>query len=483
MEKKKIKAFPANFLWGAATSAFQVEGAYQEDGKGISVIDKRSFKKSDKQADTKVAMDHYHRYKEDVALMKELGLKSYRFSISWPRIFPNGDDLKPNEKGLAFYDNLINELVENGIEPIVTLHHYDFPQALVDKYEGWLSRQSIDDFVRFAKIAFETYGDRVKYWSTLNEQGVVAIASSMLGITDDDMETIARKKHQMNYHMFLANAKAMILCHEMLPNAKIAPVLSYMTVFPNTSKAEDVLAAKDTEDFMSFYLMDVYCHGEYPTYYLNFLKENGWMFQTAPGDSAILKQAKPDYIGINWYCTKITEERHGGGFKQLLEEHPEHADMISEYYGMPNVTNFLENNYTTENEWGWNVDPVGLRIALRKMYDRYKLPIMITENGFGYRDVLEDGQVNDDYRIEYLKMHIEQMQLAMQDGVEVLSYNLWSFIDILSSSDGIGKRYGLVYIDREDFDEKDLERIPKKSFYWYKKLIARNGNHLNDIKQ
>lgn len=476
MELKNIKEFPGNFLWGGSTSAFQIEGAYLEDGKGLSTADTRSFLKSDKQADTKVAMDHYHRYKEDVALMKELGMKSYRFSISWPRIFPNGDDLIPNQKGLDFYDNLINELIKNGIEPIVTLHHYDFPQALVDKYEGWLSRQSIEDFTRFAEIAYKNYGDRVKYWSTLNEQGIVAICSSMLGIKDDDMEVIAKKKHQMNYHMFLAHARAVNLCHEMLPEAKIAPVLSYMTVFPNTPKAEDVLAAKETEDFMSFYLTDVYYYGEYPTYYLNFLRENGWMFKTEPGDDLILKKAKPDYIAINWYCTKISEKAVGVDFKALVEEHPEMADMAKEFYGMPNVTSFVENKYTTENEWGWNVDPVGLRIALRKMDDRYKLPIMITENGFGYKDVLEDGKINDDYRIDYLKSHIEQIRLAINDGVNVFSYNLWSFIDVLSSSDGINKRYGLVYIDREDFDEKELKRIPKKSFYWYGELIKNNGN-------
>lgn len=480
MDYKQKQGFPKDFLWGASTSAFQVEGAYLEDGKGLSVVDIRSFKKSHKQADTKVAMDHYHHYQEDVELMKELGLKSYRFSISWPRIYPNGDDKIANEKGLQFYDNLINELLKAGIEPIVTLHHYDFPQALIEKYEGWLSRQSIKDFERFCKTVFARYGDRVKYWTTLNEQGVVAISSSMLGITDTDLEVVAKKRHQMNYHMFLAHATAVNLCHEMLPEAKIAPILSHMTVFPETCKACDVLAAKDAVDYMTYYLTEVYCHGEYPAYYLKFLEDNGWMFTAEDGDEEILKKAKPDFIATNWYCTKVTSATPPDeeAMAKMLEEHPEYKGMEAEYYGMPKVTNFVENPYTEENEWGWNIDAEGFRIALRELHERYHLPIMITENGFGHRDTLVDGKVHDDYRIEYLRKHIEQIRLAIMDGVDVFAYNPWSFIDVLSSSDGIDKRYGLVYIDREDFDTKELARIKKDSFHWYARVISSNGEEL-----
>lgn len=475
------EGFPENFLWGASTSAFQVEGAYLEDGKGLSTVDTRSFLKSDKQADTKVAMDHYHRYKEDVALMKELGMKSYRFSISWTRIFPNGDDVTPNEKGIEFYDNLINELVNSGIEPIVTLHHYDFPQALVDKYAGWLSRNSIQAFKRFAKLCFERFGDRVKYWTTLNEQGIVSITLTMLGINEEDPNVAAKKQHQMNYHMFLAHAETVNLCHEILPNAKIAPVLSHMTVFPATPKAEDVLAAKNTEDFMTFYMLDVYCNGEYPQYYLNFLADNGWMFESQPGDDIILKQAKPDFIATNWYCTKTikaTDDEMKAQMQQMMEANPDLAKMAQDYMGMPSFGQFIENEYTKANEWGWNIDPIGFRIALRQLHDRYHLPVMITENGFGFHDKLEDGQVHDTYRIDYLRKHLEQMLLAIEDGVEVFSYNTWTFMDVLSSSDGINKRYGLVYVDREDFDLKNLDRIPKDSYYWYQKVIQTNGSDL-----
>ncbi|WP_416325394.1 glycoside hydrolase family 1 protein [[Eubacterium] hominis] len=483
MNFKNIINFPENFLWGASTSAFQVEGAYDQDGKGLSVGDIRSFKKSHKIADTKVAMDHYNRWEEDVDLMVELGLKSYRFSISWTRIFPNGDDEEVNQKGVDFYNRLINKLVENNIEPIVTIMHFDFPEALVQKYGGWKSRQAIDDFERYARKLFELYGDRVKYWMTINEQGIVAITNSLLGLREDDLVESARIRHQMNYHMFVASAKAINACHEMLPNAKIAPCLSYMTVFGKTTKAEDQLAAKDAEDYMSFYLMDVYCHGEYPGYYTEFLKERGWMFKTEKGDSEILKKAKPDYIAINWYCTKVATVKEPGHIQKMLEIKPELAELAKEYSGMADSYQFVDNESTEENEWGWNIDPVGFRIALREMHQRYRLPIMITENGYGHRDVLEkDNSIHDTYRIDYLREHLKQMQLAIMDGVQVFSYNLWSFIDVLSSGDGVEKRYGLVYINRDDFNTRDLARIKKDSFYWYKEVIQTNGKKLDGGK-
>lgn len=479
--KNKLKRFPDNFLWGASTSAFQVEGAYEEDGKGLSVVDVRSFMNSNKQADTKIAMDHYHRYKEDIALMKELGLQTYRFSISWPRIFPNGNDTLPNKKGIAFYHDLINELIKNNIEPIVTLHHYDFPQELINQYGGWLSRKSIDDFIRFVEVCFKEYGDRVTYWTTINEQNIVAISSTMLGITDDDPQIIAKKKHQMNHHMFLAHAKAVNLCHQMLPYAKIAPVISTQTIYPATPKSEDVLAAKNTEDFMCYYMFDVYCRGKYPTYYLNYLIEHDWMFETLPEDQELLLSAKPDYIAINWYCTWVAKENDHETEKlmqQMLIEKPELMEILKEYAGRPSMSQFIDHPYAKANQWGWNVDPIGLRIVLREIYNRYQLPIMITENGLGFHDELVDNRIHDDYRIDYVSQHLEQIALAIKEGIEVFSYHLWSFIDVLSSSDGINKRYGLVYVNREDFDLKDLKRIPKDSFYWYQKVIETNGEYL-----
>lgn len=461
------------FLWGAATSAFQVEGAYNEDGRGLAMTDVRSFKKSHKQADTKVAMDHYHRYEEDIQLMKELGINSYRFSISWTRIFPNGDDVKPNRKGVQFYDRIVDLLLENNIEPVITLHHYDFPVALLEKYGGWLSRQMIDDFERYAIFMFEHFKGRVKYWLTLNEQGVVAISNSMLGVEEEDIEKAAKMRHQMNHHMFLANAKAIIACHKIIPDAKIAPVLSYMSAYPASSDPKDVLAAKQAEDFMSFYMTDVYVYGTYPKYYTNFLESRGWMFETKPEDEQILKAAKPDFLAVNWYCSWMAKAVDSDYVKKMLEKHPELKAMAREYYGKFDGYTFVENPFLERNKWGWQIDPLGFRLTLRKMYEMYRLPIMVTENGLGFEDVLVDGKVHDDYRIDYLSKYISNMQEAMNDGVEMMGYFVWSMIDLLSSSDGISKRYGLVYVNREDFDLKDMKRIKKDSFYWYQDFLKK----------
>ena len=319
----------------------------------------------------------------------------------------------------------------------------------------------------------------LKFWTTINEQGIVAITTSLLGIQEEDLDNAAALRHQMNYHMFLANAKAINACHEMLPDSQIAPCLSYMTAFGKTHKATDQLAAKDVEDYMSFYLMDVYVHGEYPGYYIEFLKQNGWMFKTEKGDAEVLKRAKPDYIAINWYTTKIATEKQKGYREKIIAENPELAELAKEYAGMADSYQFTENEYTEENEWGWNIDPVGFRFALREMYQRYRLPIMITENGYGHRDTLEEGRkIHDSYRIAYLREHLKQMQLAIMDGVPVFSYNLWTFMDVLSSGDGIEKRYGLVYINRDDHNIKNLARIKKDSFYWYQEVIRTNGESL-----
>jgi len=459
------------FLWGAATSAFQVEGAYAEDGRGLAITDIRSFKKSEQQADTRIAMDHYHKYQEDVALMKELGINAYRFSVSWTRIFPNGDDALPNQEGLAFYDNLVDLLIENGIEPVVTLHHYDFPMALIEKYQGWLSRASVHAFERYARFMFSHFAGRVKYWLTLNEQHVVSISNSLLGIEATDPENAAKQRYQMNHHMFLANARAIAACHELLPEAKIAPVLSYVTAYPATPAPKDVYAAMQAEDFMSFYMMDVYCYGTYPAYYINFLKERGWMFETAAEDEEILKAGKPDFMAVNWYCSRAAQERKPEYLTEILKEHPELKELAKEYYGMADSFSFVQNALLERNEWGWEIDPLGFRMALRKIYDRYHLPVMVTENGFGFRDQLTENKIHDCERIDYLARHIENLQGAIADGADIIGYFVWSMIDVLSSSEGINKRYGLVYVDRTEHDPKQLRRIKKDSFYWYQRYL------------
>ena len=303
IKKTNKTGFPENFLWGAGTSAFQVEGAYNEDGKGLTSADLHSFLKSEKQADTKVTADFYHKYEEDIRLMKELGLRCYRFSISWARIFPNGNDASANEPGADFYDKVIDLLVKYGIEPIVTLYHFDIPQNLVEIYNGWANRQCIEDYERYVQYCFSRYGDRVKYWITINEQRVIAESKSLIGYNETEDSQWETTRHQMNHHLYLANARAMKLCHRMLPNAKIGAAVSYLTTYPASSKPEDVFAAKELEDIWSFATMDVYYYGDYPAYYKAYMEEQNISLQIEASDYETMQGAKPDFIGINWYQT------------------------------------------------------------------------------------------------------------------------------------------------------------------------------------
>lgn len=476
MDFKYIDGFPKDFLWGASTSAFQVEGAWNEDGKGLTTADIRCSKKKDIQADASVAMDHYHRYEEDIALMKELGLKSYRFSICWARIFPKGNEKYPNEKGVEFYNNLINKLVENGIEPIATLLHFDVPMGIVNEYGGFLSRRSVDDFARYAETVYRLFGDRVKYWLTINEQGCMAMLPELVGL-ECPKEDMAKNLQQINYHMYLAHAKAVKLCHEIIPDGKIGPVVAYVTVYPASMEPKDVLAAKDVEDYMSFSAMDIYYYGEYPKYYEKYLKERGIFPVMHPEDKEIFKDSRPDFMGLNWYCTMAA--KYYDGKAEAKVKNKDKVIAATEGLNVPGAFVIVKNDKLETTKWGWTYDPVGFRYGMKKCYERYRLPIMITENGWSQEDILEeDGSIHDEMRCKYLKEHIEQMKLSINDGVEIFSYNPWSFIDVLSSSDGIGKRYGMVYVDREDFNLKELKRYKKDSFYYYQKVIASNGEEL-----
>lgn len=459
------KIFPSDFLWGAATSAFQVEGGYKEEGKGENTADTRCAMKKRTQADNSIAADHYHKVSEDVALMKELGLKAYRFSICWSRIYPNGNDEQENEKGVAFYDHLIDELVKAKIVPIVTLLHFDIPTQLLSEYDGFASRRAIDDFDRYARFCFNHYGDRVNYWLTINEQNVMMSIKEMVGETETDPVKLVKRMQQINYHLFMANAKAILSCHELLPNALIGPAVSYPTIYPASCDPKDMFAAKTAQDIMAFSYMNIYVYGEYPAYYTNYLKVQNALPKTLEGDELILKGAKPDYLGLNWYCTNVVKAGK-----------PESEDKESRSMG--DLLHVIKNPNLDYTDWGWSYDPIGFRIALRECWDRYHLPMMITENGWSSVDVLENGQVHDQKRIDYLHDHIEQMRHAIDDGVEMIGYNTWSYIDLLSSSDGFNKRYGLVYVDREEFDAKECKRYKKDSFYYYQKVIHANGEKL-----
>lgn len=468
-------SFPKTFLWGASSSAFQIEGAYDEDGKGLSVADINSFKLSHKQADTKVASDFYHHYKEDIALMKELGMKAYRFSLSWARIIPDGDG-EVNEKGLRFYHNVIDELIRQGIEPLVTLYHFDLPYELVEKYNGWYDRRCVYAFERYARVCFEAYGDKVKMWQTINEQNLMIRVDNRMNIYDiEDKWEADRLRAQMDYHMFLAGALAVKACHEIVKDGKIGPAVSSTCTYPLTSHPQDVFAAKQNDWFKTEYCLDMIVNGEYPGYYKQYLKERNIMPVTQPEDEAILKSDHIDYIALNYYRTLCVS------YLPASEKHP-----IGERQFRGNEVDFDQFGYFKDeknphlqaSEYGAQIDPMGLRIVLDNYGFKYGLPLIITENGLGMGDDLVDGKVHDEARINYLKEHIQAIESAIEDGVNVFGYCPWSFMDLLSSHQGFKKRYGFVYVNRDDQDTKDLARIKKDSFYWYQKVIQSNGSTL-----
>lgn len=462
----ELKSFPNDFLWGASTSAYQVEGAWNEDGKGPSVIDMANVVEGT--TDFKVTSDHYHRYKEDVALFAELGLKTYRFSIAWTRIYPQGDG-EINQKGVDFYNNLIDELLKYNIEPIVTMYHFDLPFALQEK-GGWSNRDTVEAFAQYSKTLFELYGDRVKYWLTINEQNMMILHGDAIGTKHVVGENPMKDLYQQNHHMLLAQAKAMILCHEIQPDAKIGPAPNISAIYPASAKPEDVLAANTFSALRNWLYLDMAVHGRYNKTALRFLEQRNALPEVAAGDMEIMAQAKPDFIAFNYYNSQTVAASTGNendinstGDQQIT------IGEVGAYRG-------VDNENLGKNSFGWEIDPVGFRTTMRDIYERYALPLIVTENGLGAVDTKEaDGSINDDYRINYLKDHIEQVQLAISDGVDVFGYCPWSAIDLVSTHQGYTKRYGFIYVNREEFDLKDMQRSKKKSFFWYQKVILNNS--------
>ncbi|MCQ2012003.1 glycoside hydrolase family 1 protein [Clostridium butyricum] len=470
MFHKKLKNFPKDFLWGASTSAYQVEGASLEYGKGPSVQDIKKIPEGT--PDFKVSSDHYHHYKEDVALFAEMGFKAYRFSISWARLIPNGVG-EINHQGIEFYGNLIDECLKYGIEPIVTMYHFDLPAALQTK-GGWSNRETIDAFVNFAKVMFENYGDRVKYWLTINEQNMMTLVGDVIGTLDGiETDNVQKELYKQNHHMLIAQAKAMKLCHDMCPNGKIGPAPNISAVYPASSKPEDILAASNCSAIRNWLYLDMAVHGRYNPTAWNYMVEKGIEPTIEDGDMEALRSGHPDFIAFNYYNTatveafpgEITNERSGG-------------DQQSGH-GEQGMFKGVSNPNLQKTEFGWEIDPVGFRNTLREVYERYALPLIITENGLGAYDKLEENDtINDDYRINYLRKHIEQAQLAISDGVDLIGYCPWSAIDLISTHEGFKKRYGFIYVNRDEFDLKDLRRIRKKSFFWYQNVIKTNGEEL-----
>lgn len=469
---------PENFLWGGAISANQAEGAYLEGGRGISNIDliphgsRRMDVKLGKISNPELladsyypsheAIDFYHHYKEDLALMGELGLKVFRTSISWSRLFPEGDEKLPNPEGLAFYKDLFAECRRQGMEPLVTLCHFDVPVGLIRKYGSWRSRTVIDCFVRYAQTCFKELKGLVKYWLTFNEINIVLHSPfSGAGIAFAEGENRDQVIYQAAHHMLLASALATKAAHEQDPENKVGCMLAGGSFYPYSCNPEDVWESVKKEQENLFFI-DVQVRGHYPGYSKKLFQEKNICLNMEPGDREILKNTV-DFMSFSYYSSRCVA-----------------ADMEGKTANEGNVVKSVKNPWLKTSQWGWAIDPLGLRITMNQLYDRYQKPLFIVENGLGARDELtQEGTVEDDYRIDYLKKHIEAMKLAMEDGVELMGYIVWSCIDLVSASTGeMSKRYGFVYVDRDDEGKGSLERRKKKSFYWYQDVIRSNGECL-----
>lgn len=465
--------FPDGFLWGGATAANQVEGAYNEGGKGLSIQDVMpkgiTTPRTEGPTDDnlkQVAIDFYHRYAEDIALFAKMGFKTYRFSIAWSRIFPNGDDAEPNEEGLAFYDRVLDELEKYGIEPLVTISHYETPLHLAEKYDGWVNRDLIGFYERYVRALFTRYGARVKYWLTFNEINSVLHAPFMSGGINTPKDQLSPSDlYQAVHHELVASALATRVARELAPEAQIGCMILAMPTYPLTPNPDDVMAAL-TADRTNLAFGDIHVRGEYPGYYLRTLREKGVELTITDEDRALLKENTVDFVSFSYYvsvCETTDESRRVAGQGNI-------------FGGVPNPT-------LKASEWGWQIDPVGLRISLNQFWDRWQKPLFIVENGLGAKDELVevDGvkTVVDDYRIAYLNDHLVQVGEALADGVDVIGYTSWGCIDLVSASTAqLSKRYGFIYVDRNDDGTGTLERFPKKSFDWYAEVIRTNGASL-----
>ncbi|WP_279027135.1 glycoside hydrolase family 1 protein [Gibbsiella quercinecans] len=473
--------FPQGFLWGGATAANQVEGAYDQEGKGLSIVDaipggkQRLNIVSSAEFDFTIepekysypnhnGIDHYHRFREDIALFAEMGFKCYRFSIAWTRIYPNGTEETPNEAGLRHYDRVIDACIAHGIEPVVTISHYEMPLHLATAYGGWKNRALIACYERFARTVLARFGHKVKYWMTFNEINSAAhfpVMSQGLIVKTGALE--AQAKFQAWHNQFVASSMAVKIAHEIRPDIQIGCMILYATTYAYDCNPTNQLAALQETQAFNFYCADVQAGGKYPYYAKRLWETLGVELAIEPGDLALIRQHTVDYIGFSYYMSSTVNKTDPDG-----------------QAAQGNLLGGARNPFLAASEWGWEIDPVGLRIALNQLYDRYQKPLFIVENGLGAIDQPDANHyVADDYRINYLRQHIEAMAEAIEDGVELMGYTPWGCIDLVSMSTGeMSKRYGLIYVDLDDTLAGSGNRYKKKSFYWYQKVIATNGNDI-----
>ncbi|NQX46547.1 6-phospho-beta-glucosidase [Paenibacillus tritici] len=468
--KQTDMQFPEGFLWGGAIAANQVEGAYQENGKGLSIADilgngifNPPYEHPGKKNPYHEAIDFYHRYEEDIALFAEMGFKALRTSIAWTRIFPNGDEETPNEAGLQFYDQLFDCMRKYNIEPVVTLSHYEMPLGLVKDYGGWRNRKLIEFFERYAIAVFKRYKDKVKYWIAFNEINVLLHIPFVGGGTViEEGENKKQIIYQMAHYQHVASALAAKACHEIIPGSQMGCMIAAGPYYPHTCHPDDILTAMEM-DRQVYFFTDVMARGYYPTYVKRWFKEYDVELDLTAEDEQLLKQHTVDYISFSYYKSRCASADPSG------------LEMVS-----GNLAMGVKNPYLKASEWGWQIDPTGLRFTLNQLYDRYQKPLFIVENGFGAVDTVEEDQsIHDDYRISYLRDHMIEAGKAIEDGVELLGFLSWGPIDIVSASTGeMKKRYGYIYVDKDNEGNGTLRRIKKKSFDWYKEVIASNGASL-----
>lgn len=466
-------SFPENFLWGGATAANQCEGAYNEDGKGLSIQDlmPRGVMGPLSQTPTEdnlklIGIDFYHRYEEDIKLLAEMGFKTFRLSIAWSRIFPTGTELEPNELGLEFYDKVFDTCLKYNIEPLVTLSHYETPLYLAQNYDGWRSRELITFFERYCRVVFDRYKDKVKYWLTFNEVNAVLVSPLLgAGVWTPKNELTKQDIYQTTHHELVASALAVKLGHEIMPKAKIGCMVVASPIYPMTTNPDDIISAYEKQRELMFFT-DVHVNGKYPRYTDKLFKDYNVNLEITEEDKEVLKHTV-DFVAFSYYNSKCAAK-----------------DESKFEYVNGNIYRGIKNPYLEFTEWGNQIDPQGLRYILNYFYDRYNLPLFVVENGLGADDELvvnENGEktVYDDYRIKYLNDHIVQVGKAIEEGVEVMGYTSWGCIDLISAASAeMKKRYGFIYVDRNQDGTGSLERYKKKSFYWYKEVIATNGGNL-----
>ena len=472
MIKEVRHNFPKNFYWGGAIAANQAEGAWNVDGKEASTADIKAggfFGGLKRDADfypTHDAIDMYHRYPEDFSLFKEANFNIFRTSINWTRIYPKGIEDKPNEAGLKFYDHFFDSIRKNGMEIMITISHYETPLYLVDHYGGWDNRKFIDFYMKFVKTIVDRYKNKVKFWLTFNEIGNAAVKPICwdAACIDPESDNLLQRMYQAAHHQFVASSLAVKYIHENAPQCKVGAMIAYKTVYPYTCKPEDVLASK-MDNRKEYFFSDVQVRGEYPNYIWKYFEENNIKVQMEKGDEELIRKYTVDFITFSYYRSRV-----------ISADYEEPAEKTTD------SLEGLVNPYLPKTDWGWSIDPTGLRLALNDLWDRYQKPMFVVENGLGAKDeVTPNGQIHDNYRINYMKKHIQAMKDAIADGVDLRGYTMWGPIDIVSNGTGqMSKRYGIIYVDRDDKGHGTLKRLKKDSFYWYQKVIKTNGADLDE---